>query len=133
MSVAPIGSGAAGSVAVRTTTARVANDLENMRWLFLSIFVTACVSFWVLSRYLVHGIVDPLESVREAAMRMADGERHVPVPASGDREIDELGRYIDALGQKRRHSTLMPNPLMDYLRERSPIPKARQGDDGIRG
>jgi len=127
--VVPIGSGAFGSVAVRATTARVGEDLENMRWLFLSIFIVACLSFWVLSRYLVHGIVDPLEEVRVAAMRMADGERHVPVPASGDREIDELGRYIDALGQKRRHSTLMPNPLLDYLRERSPVAKVR-GDGG---
>ena len=128
VAIAPIGSGTVGSVAVRTSTARVAADLENMRWLFGSIFVVACVSFWVLSRYLVRGIVDPLEEVRAAAQRMADGERHVPVPASGDREIDELGRYIDALGQKRRHSTLMPNPLLDYLRERSPVAKAR--DEG---
>ena len=131
VAIAPIGSGAVGSVAVRASTARVAADLENMRWLFVSIFVVACVSFWVLSRYLVSGIVDPLEEVREAAMRMADGERQVNVPASGDREIDELGRYIDELGQKRRHSTLMPNPLLDYLRERSPVAKAR-GEDGGR-
>lgn len=129
VAVAPVGSGPVSSVAVRTSTARVAADLENMRWLFVSIFVVACVSFWVLSRYLVHGIVHPLEEVRHAAMSLADGERHVPVPASGDREIDELGRYIDALGQKRRHSTLMPNPLLDYLRERSPVDKARRGED----
>lgn len=133
VAVAPVSSETIGSVAVRTSTARVARDLENMRWLFVSIFVVACVSFWVLSRYLVHGIVDPLEEIRRAAMSLADGERHVPVPASGDREIDELGRYIDALGQKRRHSTLMPNPLLDYLRERSPVAKARQNDDPSRG
>jgi hypothetical protein len=133
VAVAPVSSGTIGSVAVRTSTTRVAGDLENMRWLFVSIFVVACMSFWVLSRYLVHGIVDPLEEVRRAAMSLADGERHVPVPASGDREIDELGRYIDALGRKRRHSTLLPNPLLDYLRERSPLPKTRQGEDPGQG
>lgn len=128
----PVAAGSVGSVVVRTSTARLSADLENMRWLFLSFFILACVSFWVLSRYLVSGIVDPLEEIRRAAMGLADGERFVSVPTSGDREIDELGRYIDALGQKRRQSTLMANPLVTYLKARSPVPKGRGRDGTVR-
>lgn len=124
--VVRVGTGPVAAVAVRMSTQRVATDLDNMRWLFLSIFVVACVSFWVLSRYLVRGIVDPLEEIRGAAMSLADGEPYVDVPTSGDREIDELGRYIDALGRKRRHSTLLPNPLVTYLQERSPLSRSRR-------
>lgn len=125
--IAPVAGvpGVAG-VAVRTSTARMAGDLENMRWLFGAIFVFTCVAFWVLSNYLVRGIVDPLEEIRRAAMYLADGEPVVDMPTSGDREIDELGRYVDMLGQKRRESTVMTSPLLSYLREKSPVPKAHR-------
>jgi hypothetical protein len=127
VAVAPVpGSRDVASVAVRTSTARMALDLENMRWLFAAIFSLTCVAFWVLSTYLTRGIVDPLEDIRRAAMSLADGEPHVRVPKSGDREIDELGRSLDELGAKRRESTVMSNPLTTYLRERSPLFEARE-------
>ncbi|NNE44864.1 MAG: HAMP domain-containing protein [Gemmatimonadetes bacterium] len=121
LGVAPVGnSRTVGGVAVRTSTDRLRSDLENVRWLFAAIFAFTGVAFWVLSSYLARGIVDPLEQIRAAAVSLADGEPMVAVPSSGDREIDELGRSIDALGRSRRESTLMPNPLVNYLKERTP-------------
>lgn len=128
--IAPVaGPAGVAAVAVRTSTARMAGDLENMRWLFGAIFLSACLAFWVLSNYLVTAIVDPLEEIRLAAMCLADGERVVDVPVSGDREIDELGRCLDMLGQKRRESTLMTSPLLSYLRAKSPVSKAPKRKD----
>jgi hypothetical protein len=121
------GPGAVAAVAVRLSTARMIGDLESMRWLFAAIFLLTCGAFWVLSTYLARGIVDPLEDIRRAAMSLADGEPRVVVPRSGDAEFDELSRYLDELGQKRRHSTVMPTPnVVAYLRETSPVEKARQ-------
>jgi hypothetical protein len=119
------GSEALAAVAVRLSTARMIADLESARWLFVAIFLLTCGAFWVLSTYLTRGIVDPLEDIRRAAMSLADGEPRVVVPHSGDAEFDELSRYLDELGQKRRQSTVMANPVVAYLRETSPIPKAR--------
>ncbi|MGQ0720413.1 MAG: hypothetical protein ACT4PE_02440 [Candidatus Eiseniibacteriota bacterium] len=121
------GSGEVAAVAVRLSTARMVTDLESMRWLFAAIFLLTCGAFWVLSTYLARGIVDPLEDIRRAAMSLADGEPRVVVPRSGDAEFDELSRYLDELGQKRRHSTVMASPnVVAYLRETSPVEKARK-------
>jgi hypothetical protein len=101
----------AAAVGIRTSTDRLHSDLMGVLWLFASILLLTCAGFVVLATYLTRGILHPLEEIRKAAMDLADGEPLVNVPMSGDLEIDELGGFIAALGAKRRHSTVMQNPL----------------------
>jgi hypothetical protein len=39
--------------------------------------------------------------------------------------LDEIGRSIDNLGRARRDSTLMTSPVINYLRDRSPVETVR--------
>jgi len=102
---------------VRVSTARLAGDLENAQWFFLSILLFVASVFVVFTRYVSKSIVDPLERIGRAALELADGEPKVEVPRTGDREIDELGELIAQLGSSRRSSRVMSAPrelLRDY-------------------
>lgn len=99
------------TVVVRLSNAALIHDLENVRWLFSSIFLFTSVVFFVLTRYMTRTILQPIEEIRRAAMGLADGEPAVEIRETGDREIDELGEFITKLGDSRRHSRVMMNPL----------------------
>jgi len=101
-------------VAVRYSTRSLVRDLENVRWLFASIFLFTCGVFFILTNYLTRTILQPIEGIGRAAMSLADGEPVVQVPQTGDREIDELGEFISKLGESRRQSRVMTSP-MDLL------------------
>lgn len=113
--------------AVRVSSDALVRDLENVRWLFASIFLFTCGVFFVLSLYLTRTILTPLEQIGRAAMDLADGEPIVEVPMTGDREIDDLGNFIKKLGENRRHSRVMENPLAVLSRSRK---KGGKGDRG---
>jgi HAMP domain-containing protein len=98
------------AIGLRALTDRLHMDIQNVRWLFASIFLFICGVFWILTTYLTRGILRPLEDIRQAAMSLADGEPIVDVPQTGDHEIDELGQYIASLGSQRRASTVMQRP-----------------------
>jgi signal transduction histidine kinase len=70
--------------------------------------------FFILSQYLTRTILSPIEDIGRAAMGLADGEPVVEVPRTGDREIDDLGEFIEKLGESRRQSRVMTSP-MDVL------------------
>jgi len=125
-SVVPVSgmNGPVEAVGIRTSTERLHTDIQNVRWLFASIFLFICGVFWILTTYLTRGIITPLEEIRQAAMDLADGEPIVDVPQTGDQEIDELGRYIASLGSQRRASTVMQQPH-ELLRQ-SARKKARE-------
>jgi hypothetical protein len=84
-------------IGVRTSTTRLQTDLLNLNWLFVSIFLFAGAIFMALAVYLTRAVVHPLEELRLAARRMADGEAGVRLPVSGDRELDELAGVISTL------------------------------------
>jgi HAMP domain-containing protein len=111
-SIVPVSgmNGPVAAVGLRTSTDRLHMDIQNVRWLFASIFLFICGVFWILTTYLTRGILRPLEDIRQAAMSLADGEPIVDVPQTGDHEIDELGQYIASLGSQRRASTVMQRP-----------------------
>ena len=98
-------------VAVRMSTRTIVRDMENVRWLFASIFLFTSGVFFVLTKYLTRTILHPLEEIGRAAMSLADGEPVVQVPRTGDREIDELGEFISKLGESRRQSRVMMSPM----------------------
>jgi HAMP domain-containing protein len=107
-------------VAVRMSTRSIVRDMENVRWLFASIFLFTCGVFFVLTSYLTRTILQPLEEIGRAAMSLADGEPVVQVPRTGDREIDELGEFISRLGESRRQSRVMMSPMeLRHLHERT--------------
>ncbi len=123
-------------VVVRMSTRELQRDLENVRWLFASIFLFTSGVFFVLTKYLSRTILNPLEAIGQAAMNLADGEPVVDVPKTGDREIDELGAFISKLGESRRHSRVMTSPmrLLSQLghgsksaRRDGDIPEKREG------
>ncbi|MCA9753451.1 MAG: HAMP domain-containing protein, partial [Gemmatimonadetes bacterium] len=78
-------------VSVRLSSDTLTKDLENVRWLFASLFLFTSVVFYLLSLYLTRTILNPIEEIGRAAMDLADGEPNVHVPTTGDREIDDLG------------------------------------------
>jgi HAMP domain-containing protein len=109
------GEGAAAQVvAVRLSSRSLVRDFENVRWLFASIFLFTSGVFFILSQYLTRTILSPIEQIGRAAMNLADGEPVVEVPKTGDREIDDLGEFIEKLGDSRRQSRVMTSP-MDVL------------------
>lgn len=108
------------TLAVLVSADRLTGDLQNARWLFLSIFLFLAGVFVVLTRYLSNSIVEPLEQIGRAAMDLADGEPVVEVPRTGDREIDELGEFISQLGANRRRSTVMAVP-QELLRNHAAV------------
>ncbi len=114
------------SVHVRLSTRELVLDLENVRWLFASIFLFTSVVFFVLTTYLSRSILNPLQEIGRAARNLADGEPVVTVPVTGDREIDELGSFISKLGENRRRSRVMMSPMAvlssQKRRENTPIP-----------
>jgi HAMP domain-containing protein len=113
--------GTVPTVFVRTSTDRFVRDLENVRWLFSSIFLLGGAAFFVLAKYLTQTILLPLEDIRRAARNLADGEPDVRVPEIGDDEIAELGGIIRTLGDSRRHSRILSRPRPGY-RELGPEP-----------
>ena len=98
-------------VAVRYSNDALIRDFENVRWLFASLFLFTSVVFFILTKYLARTILQPLEQIGRAAMSLADGEPIVQVPQTGDREIDDLGQFIAKLGESRRQSRVMTNPM----------------------
>jgi methyl-accepting chemotaxis protein len=88
-------------VLVRVSTRRLSQDLENIRWLFASIFLFACAVFAALAIYFTRGVVLPLEEIRRAAHRIMSGETNVRVPVSGDHEIDEIAHFFISLAERR--------------------------------
>lgn len=112
-------------VMIRYSNAALIRDFENVRWLFATLFLFTSVVFFILSNYLTRTILHPLEEIGRAAMSLADGEPVVQVPQTGDREIDELGLFIAKLGESRRQSRVMTNPmelLVARHRQRAPKP-----------
>jgi HAMP domain-containing protein len=103
---------------VRTSTDELIHELENVRWLFLSIFLLGGASFFVLARYLQQTVLQPLEDIRRVARNLADGEPEVEMPEFGDDEIAELGAFIRTLGDNRRHSRILRTPKVQELMRR---------------
>ena len=116
------------TASVLLSSESLVRDLENVRWLFASIFLFTCGVFFVLTLYLTRTILEPIEQIGRAAMDLADGEPLVNVPMTGDREIDDLGNFIRTLGENRRHSRVMENPL-DVLSRRSRKRAGKTGGD----
>jgi hypothetical protein len=112
------------------STRTIVRDMENVRWLFASIFLFTSGVFFILTKYLTRTILHPLEEIGRAAMCLADGEPVVQVPRTGDREIDELGEFISRLGESRRQSRVMMSPLeLRHAHERAGA-KGTAGEPG---
>ncbi len=107
---APLAGGELVHMLVRTSADDLVRDLENVRWLFSSIFLLGGAAFLVLAKYLTQTILEPLENIRRAAQNLADGEPLVNIPEDGDDEIVELGGFIRTLGNNRRHSRILNIP-----------------------
>ena len=86
---------------VSLSPARLARELENIRWLSVSIAFLAGAVFAALSIYLTRGFVLPLEQIRRAAHRIADGEPNVRFPVSGDWELDQFAHFFQSLAERR--------------------------------
>jgi HAMP domain-containing protein len=97
-------------VEVVTSTKRLEREIQNFRWLFGSIFLLAGAVFAALALYLTRGVVLPLEEVRRAAHRIVSGELNVRIPVSGDREIDDIARFLHSLADRRNGGSVSQPP-----------------------
>jgi len=91
-------------LALRTTTERLRGELSSVAALFLALVLLAAASLVALAGFLVRAVLAPIERIREAAERLAEGELIADIPRSGDPEIDELGELISQLGDERRRA-----------------------------
>jgi methyl-accepting chemotaxis protein len=91
-------------VEISLSPARLARELNNIRWLSASIALLAGAFFAALSIYLTRGVVLPLEQIRRAARRIASGETNVRIPFSGDWELDEFAHSIESVAERRTGS-----------------------------
>ncbi|HET9887876.1 MAG TPA: hypothetical protein VFR10_10205 [bacterium] len=105
---------------------RLAHDLENIRWLSLSIALLAGAMFAALSIYLTRGFVLPLEEIRRAAHRIASGEPNVRVPVSGDWELDQFAHFFQSLAERR-------TGLPANIRPKQELPAARSVSHSAEG
>jgi methyl-accepting chemotaxis protein len=108
-------------VEIALSPARLARELNNIRWLSASIALLAGAFFAALSIYLTRGVVLPLEQIRRAARRIASGETNVRIPFSGDWELDEFAHYFESVAE-RRAGSVAARPKQDHP---SPQPTAR--------
>lgn|GEM_PF-3313209 len=107
---------------VALSPVRLARDLENIRWLTVSIALLAGAVFAALSVYLTRGFVLPLEQIRRAAHRIANGETNVRVPVSGDWELDQFAHFFQSLAERRTvniSATIRPNQELPAARAAS--------------
>jgi methyl-accepting chemotaxis protein len=100
-------------VEVSLSPARLARELNNIRWLSASIALLAGAFFAALSIYLTRGVVLPLEQIRRAARRIASGETNVRIPFSGDWELDEFAHSIESVAE-RRAGSIAARPKPDH-------------------
>jgi HAMP domain-containing protein len=91
-------------VQLALSPARLARDLENIRWLSAAMALLAGALFATLSAYLTREVVLPLEGMRRAAHRILNGEPNVRIPVSGDLELDEVAHFFQALAERRAGS-----------------------------
>ncbi len=110
------GGAGAQRLELRMSTARLQNELQNIRWLFGSIFLFAGAVFAALALYLTRGVVLPLEEVRRAASRIVNGELNVRLPVSGDLEIDEIARFFHSLAERTNGAPSAPRNQAGPLR-----------------
>jgi hypothetical protein len=111
-----LGSAGVQRLELRTSTARLQHELQNIRWLFGSIFLFAGAVFAALALYLTRGVVLPLEEVRRAASRIVNGEQNVRLPVSGDLEIDEIARFFHSLAERTNGAPSAPKSPAGPLR-----------------
>jgi methyl-accepting chemotaxis protein len=112
---------------VALSSVRLARDLENIRWLSMSIALLAGAMFAALSIYLTRGFVLPLEQIRRAAHRIANGELNVRVPVSGDWELDQFAHDFQSLAERRTAS------VSPTLRPKQELPAARSASRSAEG
>lgn len=89
------------AVEVFCSTKRLVGHLQSIRWLFVTIFLLAGAVFAALALFLTRGVIHPIEELRRGALRIANGEANVKFPLSGDREIDEIARFVTSIAERR--------------------------------
>ncbi len=100
LAAVPEGASEFRGVEIHMSKIRLHRDLQNIRWLFGSIFLFAGAVFAALALYFTRGVVLPLEEIRRAAHRLVNGEPNVRIPVSGDREIDDIAHFVHSLAER---------------------------------
>jgi hypothetical protein len=125
LAIAPIGGREAEWIAVRTSTARLRQDLASVTALLLALLLSIGSALLALAVYLLRAVLGPLEEIRLAALQLADG--------GGEAEVDELGALISELSDDARRREAGAASLELIPRREAHVPRVagserRRGD-----
>jgi hypothetical protein len=131
LATAPIGGRWNEWIAVRTSTARLRQDIASITALLFALLLSTGTALFALAGYLLRAVLEPLDEIRLAARHLAD--RELGARSAGDAEVDELGGLISRLSDDARRGGTVETqfertPKREAHVSRVPGEERRQGD-----
>lgn len=92
-----------------TTHAALPSALLNLKWQLLSVFLVSLICAFSVSYFLARSVSKPIESLVNAAKRIAKGNYRQSIRISGKNELGLLGQTLNimqgAINQREEHIT----------------------------
>ncbi|MGH2571054.1 MAG: hypothetical protein ACRDGR_07505, partial [bacterium] len=133
LATAPIGGGWNEWIAVRTSTARLRQDIDSVTALLFALLLSAGAALFALAGYLLRAVIEPLDEIRLAARHLAERDRDLDARSAGDAEVDELGGLITRLSDDGLRGGIVGAPLERTPKREAHVPgvpgeERRRGD-----
>lgn len=131
LATTPIGGRWNEWIAVRTSTARLRQDIGSVTALLFALLLSTGAALFALAGYLLRAVLEPLDEIRLVARHLAD--RDLSARPAGDSEVDELGGLISRLSDGVRPGGSVEAQLELIPKREAHVPRLpgkdrRQGD-----